>query len=210
MQFKIGAPSDDSDFAPEQEAGWRKLREFGPGTIMLIGSIADIPLAALIVSGWSRIPGASLSVGFDVMTLGRWAPVLLPLLLILSIGGFLAGLILVHEFIHALGCPHFGFPPETIMGIWPSKFIAYASHSGPISIKRGMVLGSAPFCVLSVAPLLVAAVGGPHGTLVTLISVVNALMCGGDTIIGVMILSQVPFNATLRNKGWDTWWRPAE
>ncbi len=210
MRFKTGAPSDDSDFAPEQEVGWRKLREMGPGAIMLIGSLAGIPLAALIGYGWSRISGASPSISFNVMALGRWTLLLLPLLFILSMGGFLAGLIFVHELIHALCCPQFGLTSETAMGIWPSKFIAYVSHSGPISVKRGIVLGSAPFLVLSVAPLLVAAMGGPHWTLLTLVSVVNALMCGGDAIIVVMILSQVPLNATLRNKGWDTWWRPAE
>ena len=210
MRFEFGPPSDDPSFDPEQEAGWQKLREMGPGTIMLIGSLVGIPLAALIGNAWSRIPGGLTSTGFDVMTLGRWSAVLLPLLLLLSMAIFFAGLILVHELIHALACPHFGLTSETVLGVWPRKCIAYANHSGPISLKRGIVIGSAPFMILSVAPLLVAAVGGPQWTLLQWVSVVNAMMCGGDAVIGVMIVSQVPFNATLRNKGWNTWWRSGE
>ena len=85
--------------------------------------------------------------------------------------------------------------------------MAYGGHSGPVSCRRFVVVAFAPFLVLSVAPLLVAFVGGPHWPFLMLVSVVNALMCGGDAVICMMLIYQVPFNATVRNKGWDTWWR---
>jgi hypothetical protein len=120
---------------------------------------------------------------------------------------FFAGLIFVHELIHALACPCFGFTSATMLGVWPSKILAYANHTGPISFRRGMVIGMAPFLVLSLAPLLTAFVGGPHGQFLTLVSVMNAMVCGGDVVICLMLICQVPLNATIRNKGWDTWWR---
>jgi len=43
------------------------------------------------------------------------------------VGGFV-GLILVHESLHVAGHPGFGFTPETIVGIWPRRFVAYAYY----------------------------------------------------------------------------------
>jgi hypothetical protein len=210
MRFIIGHPPDDPDFAPEQETGWQKLREMGPATLLIVGSLAGVPLAALFSYAWSRVPGTGLSFSFDVMTLGRWAAVLFPLLVIVTLATFLASLIFVHELIHVLACPRFGLTSATVLGVWPSRVLAYGNHSGPVSFTRGIVVGLAPFLVLSVLPLLVAFGGGPRWPLVAVVSVVNALVCGGDAVICLMLVCQVPFNATLRNEGWDTWWRPAE
>ena len=207
MCFILGPPPDDADFAPEQ-GGWRRLREMGPRTLMVIGSLAGVPLSALFAYGWSRIPGTALTFSFDVMSLGRWGPVLLPLLLILTMAVFFGVLIFVHELIHALACPGFGLTSATFLGVWPSKILAYASHNGPISFGRGIFVGMAPFLVLSVAPLLVAFAGGPHWQLLTVTSVMNSMVCGGDVVICLMFSSQIPHDAMLRNKGWDTWWRP--
>lgn len=210
MQFIIGPPPDDPRFAPE-EGGWQKLRELNPRALVLIGSFAGLPLAALIGYGWSRVPrDTELAVRLDVMTLGPWSMLLVPLLAFLSLVVFFAALILIHELIHVLACPHFGFTSDTVFGVWPSRILAYANHSGPISLLRGIVIGTGPFLVLSVAPLFLASAGGPHWPLLMLVSVVNALLCGGDAVICMMLLWQVPFTATLRNKGWDTWWRPAQ
>ena len=96
MRFIIGPPPDDTDFAPEQE-GWQRLREIGPRTLMLVGSLAGVPLAALFSYAWSRIPGGALTftLPIDAMTLGRCSAVLLPLMVLLSMAVFFAGLIFV-------------------------------------------------------------------------------------------------------------------
>src|SRR5438093_3685045 len=122
MRFIIGPPPDDTDFAPEQE-GWQRLREIGPRTLMLVGSLAGVPLAALFSYAWSRIPGSALAftLPINAMTLGRWSAVLLPLMVLLSMAVFFAGLIFVHELIHVLACPGFGLTSATVLGVWPSK-----------------------------------------------------------------------------------------
>jgi len=208
MRFTLGAPPDDSDFQPEQE-GWTKLRDIGPGTLMLVGSLAGLPLAALFSYSWSRLSPAALTftLPINAMSLGRWSILLLPLVVLLIGALFFAAVIFTHELIHALACPGFGLTSATILGVWPSRVICYASHAGPISFWRGIVLGIAPFLVLSVFPLALAAAGGPRWTFLALVSVTNAMMCGGDAVITGMFLRQIPFNGIMRNKGWNTWWR---
>lgn len=208
MRFILGPPPDDKDFVPEQ-GDWRRLREMGPRTLMVIGSLAGVPLSALFAYAWSRIPGTALHTSFDVMSLGRWGPLLLPLLVILAMAVFFGVLIVVHELIHALACPGFGLTSATFLGVWPGKILAYASHNGPLSFYRGIFVGMAPFLVLSVAPLLVAFAGGPRWQLLTLTSVINSMVCGGDVVICLMFSTQIPHDAIMRNKGWDTWWQPS-
>jgi hypothetical protein len=210
MRFIIGPPPDNPDFAPEQEPGWQSLREMGPRTLMLIGSLAGVPLAVLTSYAWSQILETEMTLSFDAMALGHWSAVLLPLLVLLAMAVFLASLIFVHELIHVLACPRFGLTSATVLGVWPSRILAYGNHSGPVSLKRFLLVGMAPFLVLSLAPLLVAFAGGPHWSFLALVSVVNGLVCGGDAAICLMLLYQVPFHATLRNKGWNTWWRLAK
>ncbi len=222
MRFVIGKPPEDSDFAPEQEVGWRRLREMGPATLLLVGGAAGVPLAAIAGYAWSQVPGTELSFTFDVpvpasaasatpaMPLGHWSAILLPLLVLMTMATFLVALIFVHELINVLACPGFGLTSATVLGVWPSRMLAYGNHSGPVSFSRFILVGLAPFLVLSVFPFLAAFMGGFHWQFLALVSIVNALVCGGDAAICLMIAYQIPFNATLRNKGWDTWWRPAE
>jgi hypothetical protein len=61
MRFVIGKPPDDPDFAPEQDVGWQRLREMGPATLLLVGSLAGVPLAALFRYAWLQVPGTDLS-----------------------------------------------------------------------------------------------------------------------------------------------------
>ena len=206
MRFAIGTPPKNSDFEPNQEE-WQKIRELRPGALLLIGGLMGIPIALLVSYGWSQIYGMDLSFVFYPDTFGKWPKFVMPLTLLLATVIFLASLFFIHELIHALAYPRFGFNSDTIIGIWPSRFLAYAIYSGQISIVRFIIVLIAPFVILSVAPLLLTFAGGPHWPTLKMISVANALLCGGDAVICVMIINQVPLNATLRNSGWDTWWR---
>ncbi|MCX5661055.1 MAG: DUF3267 domain-containing protein [Planctomycetota bacterium] len=210
MRFIFGAPPIEAGFDPEQESGWRRLRELGPRTLVVLGSLVGVPLAILVGYGWSKIPGAQASAQFDITPFGRWGTILLALGFLLALAGFFFSLIFVHEFVHVLACPRFGLTSDTVMGVWPSRFMAYGNHSGPVACRRFMLVGAAPFLVLSVLPLLLAWAGAPFGGLLSIISTMNAMLCGGDALICMMLLHQVPLRATVRNKGWDTWWRPLE
>ena len=79
-----------------------------------------------------------------------------------------------------------------------------------MSHRRGVLVAMAPFLVLSVGPFLAELVGGLQSSFLAFVSIVNAVVCGGDAFILVMFLAQIPLSASVRNKGWYTWWRPAE
>ncbi len=208
MRFVFGPPPDDCEFNPEAE-GWRKVREPSPFVLVLIGGLSGVPIAVAVAFAWVTLLGVEPNVQMTVSSDNPW-PMVTMWLFLLSPLLFLAGLILVHELIHALACPQFGFTQKTVFGVWPSRILAYAAHLGPMSHRRGILVATAPFLVLSVGPMLVELVGRWQSSFLACVSIVNALVCGGDAFIMVMFLVQIPFIASMCNKGWYTWWRPAD
>src|SRR5262245_47914571 len=113
MKLIIGPPPDDADFAPELE-GWRKLREPGPVALILVGSLAGIPLAALVNYAWSEVTGTALNVQVSFSPDDPlW--IVMPLIF-LAPWVFFATVIFVHELIHDLACPGFGLTQATVLG----------------------------------------------------------------------------------------------
>ena len=154
MRFVLGQPPDDPSFHPDPLAGWRKVREMGPRALMAVGTIMGIPLTVLIGFLWSRIPLSPLSFRIDSIGLGSWSVVLLPFIMMIAIATFFIVLVVAHEFVHILAFPRFGLTSATVFGVWPSRLLPYAHHSGPVSYRRMMVVALAPFIVLSVVPLI--------------------------------------------------------
>jgi len=122
---------------------------------------------------------------------------------------FFGMLLLVHELIPLLACPSCGLTRQSILGIWPRRMMPYADRQGPMPCWRFAIVAMAPFVVLSLIPLVVSYLLGAASTLWVLTSVLNALTCGGDVMLCGAVVSQVPLRAVTRNKGWQTWWRPA-
>jgi hypothetical protein len=73
-----------------------------------------------------------------------------------------------------------------------------------------LVVAPAPFIVVSVVPLLAACLGLIRSPLWVLSSVMNAAARGGDAAVFLAFSRQLPINATVRNKGWATWWQVPE
>lgn len=210
MRFVLGQPPDDPSFHPDARAGWRKVREMGPRALMAVGTVMGIPLTVLIGFLWSRIPLSPLSFRIDSIGLGSGSVVLLPLVMMIALATPLIALVVAHEFVHVLAFPRFGLTSATVFGVWPSRFLPYAHHSGPVTHRRLMVVALAPFIVLSVVPLLASYIGLLRSPLWALFSILNAMACGGDAAVLLTFAYQLPLNATLRNKGWNTWWHAAE
>lgn len=210
MRFLLGEPPDDPGFAPDPEMGWRKVHVMSPGTLLAIGTLMGIPLAFLIGFLWSQISLPPLSFSLDVMGLGSWSAVLLPFIILIAIATFLVVLVVAHEFVHVFAFPSFGLTSATVFGVWPSRFLPYAHHLGPVSSGRLIVVALAPFIVLSVVPLFAAYFGLMRSPLAAIFSILNSLACGGDLAVCLMLVYQLPTTAVLQNHGGDTWWRPAE
>jgi hypothetical protein len=91
--------------------------------------------------------------------------------------------------------------------VWPSRLLFYAGHLGALSRNRWLLVYLLPLIVLSVLPLVVWHVCGFYSGMLHFISLLNGLACGGDILMVLLLLVQVPRRAEMRNKGWHSWWK---
>jgi hypothetical protein len=200
MRFHFGPPPADPEFQPEVN-GWTPLREPKPLLLNVMAVPISILAVVVLAVAWNRAP--TISVNLESSIFGRFAP-LVYVVAVLFVG-FL-GLVFVHELIHALGCPQFGFSRHTVLGVWPSRLLFYTGHTGGMSRNRWLIIYLLPFLVLSVLPLLVCRTFDLDSPLLHIVSVVHGLFSGGDIVLVLLILLQVPGAATMQNQGWSTWW----
>jgi len=208
MRFKYGPPPESTDFNPTTEEGWVELKEPKPHTLVLVGSLLGVPLAVAIAFGWEHLVGdLSLSLQPNLGVTGNTGKIVLAFVPLALLVVFFAMLIIVHELCHAFCTPHFGLSKDTVIGAWPKKLLFYAGYMQEMSRTRFLVMSAAPFLILSLLPLIVSVLFQASHVFWSILSTVNALLCGGDLIILYLILTQLPANSVIRNQGWNSWWR---
>lgn len=200
MRFHVGAIPESLDFHPETD-GWNSLREPSP----LLFQLWAMPVAVLnmvvLQALWKLLVPPFQATG------GPWVGIGLLLVLLFFIP--------VHEVIHALAVPS-GISEKTIIGAWPQKLLFYAHYDGAMPRNRFLLVFVAPFMVLSVLPVFVAAFIArllSDGTLPFILHVLvflNGLAACGDVLAMGMIWKQVPKKALMRNQGWKTYWKLPE
>jgi hypothetical protein len=205
MRLHIGQPPATPDFAPEQE-GWTPLKEPSPWVLNLVATPIGILAAVLVGAGWGEL-NLHISGSASDSVFGAFAP--LVYLVVLAGIGF-PTLIAVHELIHAVCYPRFGFSPSTMIAVWPSKMLFLAIHFDALRRNRLLLVYAMPLLVISILPLVVCRSLGATPAILVLPSTVNALCAGGDIFCFFLILSQVPRQAIVRNQGWSTWWKAVE
>ena len=190
MRFHLGAIPSSPDFVPD--ASWRSLRQASAPwkenlLALPIGVVAAVTVAAL----W-----------FLVTPLRDITPAMsLPAFLLLF-----AGLVGVHELIHALVHPMAGLSPHSILGFWASLGF-YAHYDGEMSRTRLVACLLMPLLVLSIVPLLVSAVTQVSSAWIGFVSAFNAFCASVDLLLAGSLLFQVPAAATVRFKSWRIYWR---
>ncbi len=190
MQFHVGAIPETPDFRPVSP--WQSMREPQPWLMQMLALPIGIAMAGVVGFLWL------------VLTPLRdtsWT---------LSIPGFLlsfVGIVVVHELIHAVVHPAAGLSPHSVLGVWPSRGLFYAAYTGELSRNRFIWILLMPLLVMSWLPLAVAAAGQMASGWAVYISTLNALLACGDVLGAGMVWWQVPKSATVRNQGWQTYWR---
>jgi Putative zincin peptidase len=193
MRFHLGAIPNSPDFAPD--ASWSSLREPSPWLAQLIALPIGVVAAATLAVFW-----------FLVTPLGHVTPTISVSAFFLSF----AGIVVVHELIHALGHPMAGRSSHSILGFWPSRVLFYAHYDGELSRNRFIAILLMPLVIISIVPLLVAAVIQVTSGWAAFISAFNALLACGDMLGAGMVLFQIPATRIVRNQGWRTYWRKHE
>src|SRR5512134_2919791 len=122
MRFHLGAIPSSPDFVPD--APWRALRQPpSPWTENLLALPIGVVAAVTVAASW-----------FLVTPLRDITPAMsLPAFLLLF-----AGLVVIHEFIHALAHPMAGLSPHSILGFDPSPAGGgfYGHYSGEMTRNR--------------------------------------------------------------------------
>ena len=199
MKLHLGAIPED-DF--ELDDSWQAMREPGPLLMQLFAFPIGIALLVLFAFLWQR-----------VATLG---PLQIPheYLALFGLATFasIPLLIIVHELLHAVAHPGYGLRGTTIIGAWPRKMLFYAHYCGVLTRNAFLLVFAMPFIVITVLPLAIAAIGilpPSYATVAAWFSIWNALFACGDVFGFFLVLSQVPANSIVRNKGWRTYWKAA-
>jgi hypothetical protein len=193
MRFHFGSIPASPDFVPESP--WRPCREPSPWLLQVIAAPVGLGTAAVLFALWVFVTPLSRLEGPSTPT----ATVLL-----------IVGVIVVHELLHAAAHPKFGFSRHSVVGFWPWTLMFYAHYDGELGRNRFITIFLVPLIVISVVPLVLAAVFRlPLGTAAQA-SVLNGLFACGDVIGAIIIWWQVPPTAIARNQGWRTYWRPEE
>jgi hypothetical protein len=203
MRLHFGPIPEDHDFHPDAE-GWSGIREPSPVLIQVIAlPIALVTMALLAGLAALFWRGSLIRINPDGYMVA--VPVL-PLLLSIIL------LIPVHELLHAAAHPKLGLSPNTVLGLWLSRAVFYAHYEGVLSRNQFLRVGGLPFLVLSLLPIgLMALLVGrlpPEAQLVlAAVSLVNGAASSGDLLGILLVLSQIPRSACVRNKGWRTFWK---
>ena len=192
MRFHLGAKPSSPDFVPV--APWRPLRAPPPRLRNLLALPVGVVAAAVVAVLWFLITPLR-----DIKP-----PMSLPAFLLLF-----AGLVVVHEFIHALVHPMAGFSPRSILGFAPSPVSGgfYAHYDGELSRNRLVASILMPLLIISIVPLLVSAVTQVASGWVAFVSAFNAFCACADTLLAGLVLFQIPASAIVRFKSWRIFWR---
>ncbi len=190
MRFHVGAIPATPDFSPDES--WKPLREPTPWIMQSIACPIGFGVAGAVAVLWFTL--TPLEFPTEVLSVTEF---------LLSF----AALIVVHELIHAAVHPKAGRSPQSILGIWPSRLLFYAHYDGEITRNRFIAIFLMPLLVISLVPLLIAAVTQLTSGWAAYLSTLNALSACGDILGAGIVLSQVPATATVRNQGWRTYWR---
>jgi len=193
MKFQIGPMPEDEGFEPDGDSGWRRLKEPGP-----IGAqLRAFPLAVVLVllifallSGYFRS---------DLLDLVDPYILFLPLLML--------AVFVFHEGIHAFFHPGRGTTDRSVLGFWPATLLLYAHYVGPLSRNRFLLILASPFVFLTLVPILVALTLDAAPAWLFWVTILNAAGSSVDLVGIILLLTQLPGSAIVRNKGWASYWR---
>ncbi|MCL1701565.1 DUF3267 domain-containing protein [Lysinibacillus sp. Bpr_S20] len=116
-------------------------------------------------------------------------------------------LLIIHEILHLIFIPNFMKSEKTAVGL--TLFGGFVITEEEISKSRYLFITVAPFIILSIIfPLVFSAFGLLTTTLKFLI-ILNSLGSSVDLLNLLLIMKQVPKNATLTCNGPNTYWKKA-
>ncbi len=193
MRFHLGAIPSSPDFTPDtlwKSLGYPSLW-MEKLVVFPIGIVAAVVVAVL----W-----------FDITPVQDVIPTMsLPAFWVLF-----AGIVVVHELLHAAVFPTAAWSRHSTVGFCPSGMLLYAHYDGELTRNRFLAVLLMPLVVISFVPLLVAAVAQVTSGWVAFISAFNAFGACADILIAGLVLFRMPATAIVRDQGGRFYWREHE
>ncbi len=187
MQLVLGPVKDKRALL---EWGWRRLRGVDPDLVLIFQIQISLILATVVLLFWLHaFPEVSFKL--DLVTF----------MAVCVAAAFL------HETAHAAAFPRESAEAATIFSFWPSRLALCAHWSGEWSRRRYVAMLAMPIVLVSFGPIAAFAAIGDVPNVVASISLLNALVSGGDVLAIVLVLWQVPAEAMIRADGERTFWR---
>lgn len=117
-------------------------------------------------------------------------------------------LLVLHELLHLIFIPNFTKSEKTYIGI--TLFGGFVITEEEITKPRYIFITIAPFIIISIIlPLILSAFGLLTPTLKFLI-ILNSMASSVDLLNLLLIIKQVPKNATLKSNGPNTYWKSVQ
>ncbi|MCY9549140.1 DUF3267 domain-containing protein [Lysinibacillus xylanilyticus] len=116
-------------------------------------------------------------------------------------------LLIIHELLHLMFIPNFMKSEKTSVGL--TLFGAFVMTEEKISKPRYMFITIAPFMIISVIFPLILSICGLLTTTIKFLIILNSMGSSVDLLNVLLIMKQVPKNATLTSNGANTYWKNA-
>ncbi|MFJ7183929.1 DUF3267 domain-containing protein [Lysinibacillus xylanilyticus] len=116
-------------------------------------------------------------------------------------------LLIIHELLHLMFIPNFMKSEKTSVGL--TLFGAFVMTEEKISKPRYMFITIAPFMIISVIFPLILSISGLLTTTIKFLIILNSMGSSVDLLNVLLIMKQVPKNATLTSNGANTYWKNA-
>ncbi|WP_163100380.1 DUF3267 domain-containing protein [Peribacillus alkalitolerans] len=126
----------------------------------------------------------------------------------LSIIFLLVLLLIFHELLHLIFIPNFIKSEKTYVGF--TLFGGFVITEEEISKSRYIFITIAPFLVISIIMPLILSLFGLLTTTLKFLIILNSMASSVDLLNLLLIIKQVPKNATLKSNGPKTYWKSVQ
>ncbi|KOP78627.1 hypothetical protein AMS59_12430 [Lysinibacillus sp. FJAT-14745] len=117
-------------------------------------------------------------------------------------------LLIIHELLHLMFIPNFMKSEKTSVGL--TLFGGFVVSEEEISKSRYIVITIAPFLIISIIFPLILSVFGLLTTTLKFLIILNSIGSSVDLLNLLLIMKQVPKNATIKSNGPNTYWKNAQ
>ena len=181
---RVGSSPYPYDFA------WRQVHDLDGSTGLVINLVAGTILCMATLAIWLVfVPFKPVRIDYATLLVGT--------ILVL----------LFHELSHAVAFACGRVRGLRVECVW-QRYRPHLRYHGAVSRGHYLAVLAAPLVIVSLAPIAVSAALSLQSGDLVLISLLNALVSGGDAIAAGLVLLQVPGHSFVQRRGEVVIWKP--